>query len=99
VGFCKIETRLWLKHRVVKGLRKGIIRMCAARREVVVHLQQGHRIVSRTVCDELETLNVRMTKAAARGRPVLEKAFFAWLMSYAGVSLDRILAWYNAVGA
>jgi hypothetical protein len=92
VGFCKIETRLWLKHRVVEGLRKGIIRMCAARREVVVHLQQGHRIVSRTVCDELETLDVRMTKAAARGRLVLETAILVWLLLCAGISLDRILA-------
>jgi hypothetical protein len=68
VGFCKIEARLWLKHRVVERLRKGIIRMCAERGEVVVHLQQGHRIVSRTVCDILKILDVRMRMVVARGR-------------------------------
>jgi hypothetical protein len=73
--------------------------MCAARREVVVHLQQGHRTVSRIVGDELETLNARMTKVAAPGQLVLESACFVWLMACTGVSLDRILACHDAVGA
>jgi hypothetical protein len=98
VGFCKIETRLWLKHRIVEGLRKGIIRMCAERGEVVVHLQQGHRLVSRTVCDTPKTQDVRVRMAVARGR-LVPKAFAAQARSWTRVLLDRILDWYDAVDA
>jgi hypothetical protein len=41
VRVCKIVARLWLEHRIWKILRKGIIRMCAVRREAAVHAGQG----------------------------------------------------------
>lgn len=36
---CEIKSWLWLKHRIVESLRKGVFRMRAARRESVVHLE------------------------------------------------------------
>lgn len=76
VGIREIETRLWLKHRVVERLCKGIVRMCAARREVVTHFREGRETVSRTVYDVLDTVGVMMRTGAARGRLVLGRSVF-----------------------
>lgn len=95
---CKIEARLWLKHRVVKGMRKGFIRMRAARREAVVHLQQGHGSLSRAVCGALDRLDVRVRTGVALGRVAPGSVFSASLWPCTEVLRDLLSAWDYAVG-
>ena len=84
----EIEAWLWLKHRVVESLRKGVVRVCASRREVVYHLRKGRETVSRTVYDVLDTVGLMMRTGAARGRQLLGRSVFCVVFAGCDSSAD-----------
>jgi hypothetical protein len=93
VWFCKVEARLWLKHRVVHVLRKGIVRLRASRREVVVHLQHGHW----TCLDAPDVLDVDMGQLPRvsdlyRGKAIIARSWpSTWILP------NAVLSWFTAV--